>query len=103
MLRPSYSRRIRLDNTTADTVLADRLTCAICGFPGLQPDMEPGEQVGAKPTTTTGSTYVWTNANDPLSVIDKQVTVVLQAGQCVFCHGQRYLDGARGSSMRTPA
>ncbi len=102
-LRGRYSRRRRVENAGSATTFLeqDRVTCAVCGFAG-QPLETPAANLGVKPTTVNGSTYVWTNSTDALSTLDKETIVQDQVGTCRFCHGERYFDGARGSGLRVP-
>lgn len=100
--RHRFSRRWRINQVTPETILEDRVICAICGFRGVPIDDPPREDLGAKPTQTTGSTYVWTAANESVTTLDKTVVVLDQVGTCPFCHGEQFLDGRRGSALRVP-
>lgn len=101
MIRNRYNT-IRRHDQPSEASEPDRLTCAICGFPGVDIATEPG---GDFPTayTVSGSTYVWTNADDALSTLDKTVTPVPNASvSCNFCGGTRFLDGSKGSGHAIP-
>ena len=102
MHRTRYSRRWRVESSSPATVITDRVTCAVCRFPGVNLDYEPAAHLGLKASTTNGTTYVWTAANDALSTLDKEVVPVRQPGECPFCGGERWLDGTRGSGLRVP-
>lgn len=74
----------------------DRLTCTICGWSGNPITVSPG---GNFPTTyqVTGSTYVWSSPDQPLSVIDKAVVPIPQPSvSCGFCGGTLLMSGAKG-------
>lgn len=80
----------------------DRITCSVCRFPGIAITASPGQDF---PTayTTTGTTYVWTSPDQPLSVIDKQVVPVPNpAVSCPFCGATAYLYGSKGSGNAIP-
>ncbi len=102
MQRHHYSRRWRVNNTTPESVLTDRIRCAVCGFAGVDINDSPAARLGAQPVTVNGSTYVWTAADDAISGLDKETMVVDRRGVCPFCHSERYLDGAKGSGLRVP-
>lgn len=94
--RQTYGRKWPIG---PDIVEHDRLTCSICGFPGIDVQTRPG---GGFPTAlvAAGTTYVWTNANDPISAIDKTVTPTVDSAQsCPFCGGTRFQDGRRGQGQ----
>ena len=92
-------RRVRVHIRPASPSVFEHVTCRVCGFRGIPLSTEPGENF---PTAlvVTGTTYSWTNANDPLSVIDKAVTPVPNsASSCPFCGSTRFLDGQRGQGQ----
>ena len=77
----------------------DRVTCSVCNFPGVAITTMPGENFPTQ-YVTTGSTYVWTNANDPLSVIDLTVTPVTNPrASCPFCGATLFVGGSRGQGQ----
>jgi hypothetical protein len=99
MHRATYSRRIRREpNTPRKPVI----TCSICGFPGVDATMTPAARLGLKPVEITGTVYVGPDADSDPRTFDKKVMVLTQSGECPFCHGERYLDGRRGSGNRVP-
>jgi hypothetical protein len=98
MTQPRY-RTIRRQPSTAFRPV---LTCAVCGFRGVPAAQTPAARWGNPPITTTGTTYVGTRADDPVTSFDLQVTVVRQPGECPHCGAERYLDGRRGSGVRLP-
>lgn len=101
MIRSKYSTRHRIDQPSENSE-PDRITCAVCGFPGVDIDTEPG---GEFPTsfTVTDSTYVWTNTDDPISGLDKSVLPVPNPSvSCPFCGATRFLDGNKGSGNAIP-
>mgnify|MGYP003393453967 CR=1 FL=1 len=77
----------------------DRITCHICGFRGNSAEVTPGENF---PTAlvTTGSTYVWTNSNDPLSGLDLTVLPTTNpAVSCGSCGASLLMSGHKGQGQ----
>lgn len=103
MQRARYSRRWRLESSSPETVITDRVTCSICNFAGVDLAEEPAAYLGLKASTTNGGTYVWTAANDAVSTLDKETVSVRRPGECPFCLGERWLSGTRGSGLRVPS
>ena len=96
VIRNRYNRRYRHDQPSENTQ-PDRLTCAVCGFQGVDIETEPG---GDFPTTFTisGSTYIWTVPNEAVTTLDRTVTPVTNTSvSCPFCGATRFLDGSKGS------
>ena len=92
-------RRVRVHVRFPVAPLPERLACRICGFRGIPLTVIPGENF---PTAlvVTGSTYSWTSASEPLSVIDKAVTPEPNPSvSCPFCGGTRFLDGMKGQGQ----
>ena len=102
MQRARYSRRWRVESSSPATVITDRVTCAVCRFPGVNLDYEPAAHLGLKASTTNGTTYIGTAANAAISTFDKEVVPVRRPGECDFCGAELYLDGRRGSGLRVP-
>lgn len=100
--RAHYSRVWRTNTATPETVLEDRVVCAVCFWPANDIEEEPAARLGAKPTRTTGSTYVWARPDEPVSTLDKEVVAIRQYGECDFCGAELFLDGRRGSALRIP-
>ena len=100
-VRSRYSRTHRHDQPSENTE-PDRIRCSVCGFPGVDIDTEPG---GGFPTTfvTSGTTYVWTAANDAISGLDYSAEPSAStSSSCPFCGATRFLDGSRGSGNAIP-
>jgi hypothetical protein len=77
--------------------VVDRISCAVCGFAGVDIQTQPGANF---PTayTTQGSTYVWASPADAITSLDKSVTPVPAVGAaCPFCGATNFLSGSRGS------
>ena len=77
----------------------DRIRCTVCGFAGNPITVQPG---GNFPTTftTTGSTYVWAQADEALSTLDQATLPVPQPGvACAFCGATMLLGGSRGKGQ----
>ena len=92
--------RVRPSGDGGPNNVVDRITCTICGFPGIDVNsFQPGQNF---PTVmqASGSTYVWTSPDQPLSVIDKTVTPVPQPTvSCPFCGGTFALGGRKGKGQ----
>lgn len=103
MLRNRYSKLHRHDTPTENTE-PDRLRCSICRFAGVDIETEPGESLtGSTAFVTTGTTYVWTSANDALVTLDKTVAPEPNTSvSCPFCGGERFLNGSKGSGNAVP-
>lgn len=82
----------------------DRITCSVCGFPGVDMDTTPGESLaGSTSYVTNGTVYAWTNADDDITLKDKEVIPVPNvAVSCPFCGAERFLDGHKGSGHAIP-
>jgi len=77
--------------------VVDRITCNVCGWPGIPIEWQPGSNF---PTsfTTNGTQYSWTSPSQPITEMDKEVVPVPAAGAaCSFCGATAYLSGSRGS------
>jgi hypothetical protein len=91
--------RVRQSGDGATSATPDRITCSICGFPGISIATVPGENF---PTTytTTGMTYVWASPADAITSLDKQVLPVPNpAVSCAFCGGTQFLSGSKGAGQ----
>lgn len=80
----------------------DRITCSICGFPGISPYAQPGESTapqGSVSLVASGTTYVWDSPEEPVSNQDYEVVVVPNAmAACPDCGGELFLSGHKGSA-----
>lgn len=77
----------------------DRLTCSVCGFPGIDITIQPGENF---PTAyvTTGTRYVWDSPEEVVTTLDLQVLPVPNpAVSCAFCGSARFMDGSKGQGQ----
>ena len=97
---PSPRRRVRVHITRqASRTLPERLTCRICGFPGIDVTTDPGENF---PTAlvVTGSRYTWASPSDSIAVIDKAVMPTTNPSvSCSFCGVTRFLNGMKGQGQ----
>ena len=99
----SFGRLYRSQQPSQEPRDWDRVRCAVCNYPGVPIESIPGESlavIGSARKVETGTTYGWTNADDPVSSQDFRVQIIPTLYQaCPFCGAERFLDGRRESGI----
>lgn len=95
-----YSRLYRGPGTAEQD--ENRITCSVCGFPGINPYAMQGESMaaqGAVTIVTSGTKYVWDSPNESVTTQDYEAVVIPNSmSACPDCGAELFLSGRRGSA-----